>query len=56
MIDPNTARQRLHELIDSMPNEQVAMVWMTFQSMFDAEFGEQYEDDEFSESEDEMNA
>ena len=37
MINPDDARIRLHELIDSMPDEQVALVWMTFQSMINTE-------------------
>ncbi len=40
MIDPSDARARLHELIDLMPDEQVALVWMTFQSMFNDEYGD----------------
>ena len=40
MIDPVDARARLHELIDMMPDEQVALVWMTFQSMFNEEYGD----------------
>lgn len=40
MIDPADARARLHELIDMMPDEQVALVWMTFQSMFNEEYGD----------------
>jgi hypothetical protein len=46
MISPDEARTRLHALIDSMPDEQVAMVWMTFQSMFHDEYGEEYDDEE----------
>jgi hypothetical protein len=40
MVNPEDARQRLHELIDAMPDDQVALVWMTFQSMFQEEFGQ----------------
>ncbi len=37
MINPDDARIHLHELIDSMPDEQVALVWMTFQSMINTD-------------------
>ena len=46
MIDPGDARARLHELIDLMPDEQVALVWMTFQSMFNDEYGDSDDLDE----------
>ncbi len=42
MISPEDARQNLHKLIDAMPDEQVALVWMTFQTMFKDETGEDY--------------
>ena len=48
MIDPGDARARLHQLIDLMPDEQVALVWMTFQSMFNEEYGD---DDDLDEDE-----
>ena len=37
MIDPNLARARLHAMIDEIPDEQIALIWMTFQSMFEGE-------------------
>lgn len=47
MINPDDARVRLHELIDSMPDDQVALVWLTFQSMVSGEEDDaDYEDDE----------
>jgi hypothetical protein len=42
MMNPDDARQRLHDLIDAMPDEQVALVWMTFQSMFQEQYGEEF--------------
>ena len=45
MIDPNTARARLHAMIDALPDEQVALVWMTFQSMLEGDA----DDDELEE-------
>ncbi len=45
MIDPNIARTRLHAMIDELPDEQVALVWMTFQSML----ADDVDDDEIEE-------
>ena len=51
MIDPQTARQKIHELIDAIPDEQITMVWMMFQNMLqmpsadpDANFGDDSDD------------
>jgi hypothetical protein len=33
MMSPEEARQRLHELIDMIPDEQISLVWMAFQGM-----------------------
>ena len=46
MIDPVDARARLHKLIDLMPDEQVALVWMTFRGMFNDEYGDNDDLDE----------
>jgi hypothetical protein len=48
MINSDEARARLHQLIDDMPDDQVALVWMTFQSMFAADF----DDDDGEEDQD----
>ncbi len=54
MISPDDARARIHEMIDQIPDEQIGMLWMTFQSMMsttddteydDLEDAEDYEDD-----------
>ncbi|HVO43230.1 MAG TPA: hypothetical protein VMT34_11435 [Aggregatilineales bacterium] len=37
MISPDEARKRLHVMIDLIPDEQVSLVWMTFQGMMDAD-------------------
>ena len=46
MISPDDARTRLHALIDEMPDEQVAMIWMTFQSMFAADLSDDDTDED----------
>jgi hypothetical protein len=46
MIDPQEARDRLHELIDDMPDDQVTLVWTTFQNMFNGEFDDYDEEGE----------
>ena len=50
MIDPNIARAKLHAMIDALPDEQVALVWMTFQSMLEGDADdEEIEGDETQE-------
>ena len=46
MISPADARTRLHALIDDMPDDQVALVWMTFQSMFAGDLDDDADSDE----------
>jgi hypothetical protein len=45
MIDPNDARARLHAMIDEIPDEQIALIWMTFQSMFEGDLEDEEADD-----------
>jgi len=46
MISPADARVRLHAMIDDMPDDQIALVWMTFQSMFGADLEDDEDDDD----------
>ncbi|MEP7289329.1 MAG: hypothetical protein ABI947_26555 [Chloroflexota bacterium] len=54
MIDPDDARTRLHELIDAMPDEQITLVWMTFQTMFEADSDEDDMDTDMSDTGDDL--
>ncbi len=52
MLTPDESRARIHELIDQIPDEQIGMLWMTFQSMLGV--SDEDEDDNYGEDMDEV--
>lgn len=53
MLSPDDARARIHELIDQIPDEQIGMLWMTFQSMLGstANIDDEDHEDDYDDSE-----